>query len=105
MLAITSPTSGGRSVGIVHSRTQAMEFVLFVLFVCLMRNSCSCGRSKYLSAADLVLEHLVYSIMVFRKINCDDVDSIQLVQDEAQWQSFVKMVMNPVDPESWEFVY
>jgi hypothetical protein len=25
-LAITSPTSGGRSVGIVHSRTQTMEF-------------------------------------------------------------------------------
>jgi hypothetical protein len=25
-LAITSPTSGGRSVGIVRSRTQAMEF-------------------------------------------------------------------------------
>jgi hypothetical protein len=26
-LAITSPTSGGRSVGIVRSRTQTMEFV------------------------------------------------------------------------------
>jgi hypothetical protein len=25
-LALTSPTSGGRSVGIVHSRTQATEF-------------------------------------------------------------------------------
>jgi hypothetical protein len=31
-LAITSPTSGGHSVGIVRSRTQAMEFVgLFCL--------------------------------------------------------------------------
>jgi hypothetical protein len=30
MLALTSPTSGGRSVGIVLSRTQATEFVLFV---------------------------------------------------------------------------
>jgi hypothetical protein len=29
-LAITSPTSGGRSVGIVRSRTQTMEFVFFV---------------------------------------------------------------------------
>jgi hypothetical protein len=28
-LAITSPTSGGRSVGIVNSRTQTMEFVCF----------------------------------------------------------------------------
>jgi hypothetical protein len=27
-LAITSPTSGSRSVGIVHSRTQTMEFFL-----------------------------------------------------------------------------
>jgi hypothetical protein len=25
-LALTSPTGGGRSVGIVRSRTQAMEF-------------------------------------------------------------------------------
>jgi hypothetical protein len=28
MLAITSPTSGGRSVGIVRSRTHTMEFSL-----------------------------------------------------------------------------
>jgi hypothetical protein len=28
--ALTLPRSGGRSVGIVHSRTQATEFVLFV---------------------------------------------------------------------------
>jgi hypothetical protein len=26
MVAITSPTSGGRSVGVVRSRTQTMEF-------------------------------------------------------------------------------
>jgi len=30
-LALTSPTSGGRSVGIVRVRTKATEFVLFVL--------------------------------------------------------------------------
>jgi hypothetical protein len=29
-LAITSPTSGGRSVGIVRSRTQTMEFSFFI---------------------------------------------------------------------------
>jgi hypothetical protein len=29
-LALTSPTSGGRSVGIVRSRTQATEFVCFI---------------------------------------------------------------------------
>jgi hypothetical protein len=29
-LALTSPTGGGRLVGIVRSRTKATEFVLFV---------------------------------------------------------------------------
>jgi hypothetical protein len=28
-LALTSPTSGGRSVGIVRMRTEAMEFFFF----------------------------------------------------------------------------
>jgi hypothetical protein len=32
-LALTSPTSGGLSVGIVHSRTQTTEFVCF-LYCC-----------------------------------------------------------------------
>ena len=32
-LALTSPTAGGRSVGIVRSRTKATEF-FFSLFVC-----------------------------------------------------------------------
>jgi hypothetical protein len=32
-LALTSPTSGGRSVGIVRSQTQATEFVLFLFVV------------------------------------------------------------------------
>jgi hypothetical protein len=31
--AITSPTSGGRSVGIVRSRTQTMEFVLVLSLI------------------------------------------------------------------------
>jgi hypothetical protein len=30
--ALTSLTSGGRSVGIVHSRTQATEFSFFIKF-------------------------------------------------------------------------
>jgi hypothetical protein len=29
MLAITSPTSGGRSIGLVRSRTQTMEFFFY----------------------------------------------------------------------------
>jgi hypothetical protein len=32
-LAITSPTSGGRTVGIVRSRTQATELVFLALFI------------------------------------------------------------------------
>jgi hypothetical protein len=32
-LAITSPTSGGRSVGIVRSRIQAMEFSLVIVYL------------------------------------------------------------------------
>jgi hypothetical protein len=33
MLAIISPTSGGRSVGIVRSRTRAIEFSFFEFFI------------------------------------------------------------------------
>jgi hypothetical protein len=32
-LAITSLTSGGRSVGIVRSQTQTMEFFLNIMFI------------------------------------------------------------------------
>jgi hypothetical protein len=44
-LAITLPTSGGRSVGVVRSRTQAMEFSFFFAF-CLHCTECvhkACG--------------------------------------------------------------
>jgi hypothetical protein len=34
-LALTSPTGGGRSVGIVRSRTKAMEFSLVLVSVML----------------------------------------------------------------------
>jgi hypothetical protein len=32
-LAITSPTSGGRSVSIVRSRTQTMEFFIIIIII------------------------------------------------------------------------
>jgi hypothetical protein len=35
---LTSPTSGGRSVGIVHSRTKAMALLLLLLFLLLLIN-------------------------------------------------------------------
>jgi hypothetical protein len=40
-LALTSPTSGGRPVGIVRSRTQTMEFVCLWRFSCLEISSYS----------------------------------------------------------------
>jgi len=33
-LALTSPTGGGRSVGIVRSRTKATEFSLVYIYIC-----------------------------------------------------------------------
>ena len=33
-LALTSPTGGGRSVGMVRSRTKATEFSLVYVFIC-----------------------------------------------------------------------
>jgi hypothetical protein len=32
-LALTSPTSGGRSVGIVHWRTKAPEFFIIIIII------------------------------------------------------------------------
>jgi hypothetical protein len=61
-LAITSPTSGGRSVGIVRSRTQTIEFIFFYLFCFL--HSCYklilvlrllCGRA---ACAHVFVSHL-----------------------------------------------
>jgi hypothetical protein len=40
-LALTSLTSGGRSVGIVRSRTKATEFVFVFLFVCSREVPCA----------------------------------------------------------------
>jgi hypothetical protein len=34
-MALTLPTSGGRSIGIVRSRTQATEFVCLSIFACI----------------------------------------------------------------------
>jgi hypothetical protein len=40
-LALTSPTSGGRSVGIVRSRTQTMEFVCLRYLALKKETSCN----------------------------------------------------------------
>jgi hypothetical protein len=50
-LPITSPTSGGRSVGIVRSRTQAMELVTLYFCKIFLLNSIQygTGEEKYIS--------------------------------------------------------
>jgi hypothetical protein len=52
-LAITSPTSGGRSVGIVRSRTQTMEFS----FASDEQDPACCTRKMY-SGGDPTLSQL-----------------------------------------------
>jgi hypothetical protein len=63
-LAITSPTSGGRSVGIVLSRTQTMEFSsVYVQLVShskhimswLERRTCQCWLEEKLSHISLIV--------------------------------------------------
>jgi hypothetical protein len=46
-LALTLPISGGRSVGIVHRQTNAMEFSIF-LSVLKMDDICPAGFSTFL---------------------------------------------------------
>jgi hypothetical protein len=50
-LALTSPTSGGPSVGIVRSRTQATEFVVF----CLGLSSLSLSLSHFQDILDSLM--------------------------------------------------
>jgi hypothetical protein len=53
-LAITSPTSGGRSVGVVRSRTQTMEFVFIFLI-----QKCECIQTTVVKNVEskVVLVH------------------------------------------------
>jgi hypothetical protein len=56
-LALTSPTSGGRSVGIVRSRTQATEFIFFFI-----------GESGKVPCTEFFLYQDLVSIFVFTAI-------------------------------------
>jgi len=38
-LALTSPTGGGRSVGIVRSRTKATEFIIIIIIIIIIINN------------------------------------------------------------------
>ena len=49
-LALTSPTGGGRSVGIVRSRTQATEFSFFLVVVVVVVVVVTKGLKKNLEA-------------------------------------------------------
>jgi hypothetical protein len=55
-LALTSPTSGSRSVGIVRSRTQATEFVvcLFIIIIIIISDSDAFKGLKHLRPSKFV---------------------------------------------------
>jgi hypothetical protein len=55
----TSPTSGGRSVGIVRSRTQAMEFSLVLVVTWRILSSAICHSGIGLNGA-LLLDWLIF---------------------------------------------
>jgi hypothetical protein len=77
-LAITSPTSGGRSVGVVRSRTQTMEFVCFVCLSLLLL------RAEYL--AHLILFHFITLKMYTLKhcLTLSKVKCVSLIQISKQ---------------------
>jgi hypothetical protein len=45
-LELTSPTGGGRSVGIVRSRTKATEFFYIYIYMCVCVCVCVCNISS-----------------------------------------------------------
>jgi hypothetical protein len=57
MFSLTSPTSGGRSVGIVRLRTTAIEFSFLVMslffqnleYICLSLLACLCNKGQELT--------------------------------------------------------
>jgi hypothetical protein len=51
MLALTSPISGGRSVGIVHSQTQATELFFYLLLFNVV-----CSQTKATELATLLFD-------------------------------------------------
>jgi len=57
-LALTSPTGGGRSVGIVHVRTKATEFVCYILSVSF---SLKCSLFHNSNVFDSCIIHILYT--------------------------------------------
>jgi hypothetical protein len=51
-LVLTSPTSGGHSVGIVHLRTEATEFILVLVWHFSLFNACI-FQAGYLTALEI----------------------------------------------------
>jgi hypothetical protein len=62
-LALTSPASGDRSVGIVRSRTQATEFVFFIIRPCTVRETVVTNRyvGFYVNAAVIIYNYLSWN--------------------------------------------
>jgi hypothetical protein len=59
MLAITSPTNGGHSVGMVCSRARTMEFVLFSFVI--VKQEVHVHARSYISMLDIICVHESYA--------------------------------------------
>jgi hypothetical protein len=74
-LAITSPTSGGRSVGIVRSRTQTMELKKRVGK---REGKRPLGRSRRICVDNIKMD--------LREIGCGGIYWIDLTRDRNRWR-------------------
>jgi len=59
-LALTSPTGGGRSVGIVRVRTKATEFVLFYILSVFFSSKCSLFHNSNVFGSCII--HILYTV-------------------------------------------
>ena len=70
-LALTSPTGGGRSVGMVRSRTKATEFSFSLVLVSLMYEFKIIGKlflSKYVGTGPSSYEKSIYRTAVSQRL-------------------------------------
>ena len=106
-LALTSPSGGGRSVGMVRSRTKATEFSL-VLVLVFPGERVGCivycvlfaprggeGERFYIYSYLLSGRRWVDNIrMDLQEVRCGYMYWIGLAQDRDRWRTLVSVVMN-----------
>jgi hypothetical protein len=89
-LALTSPTSGIRSVGIVRSRTQAKE----IFFIVKRRKFAERLRCKW-----AYINMCKYK-MCIKEIKTRDTNWIHLAQNSDEWWASVRTVINILFPQT-----